>query len=49
MIYTPNERTSMNVKGINKKMLIKYIQDILAQAVGATDLYPIYLVIDRCV
>jgi DDE superfamily endonuclease len=47
MIYTPNERTSMNVKGINKKMLIKYIQDILAQAVGATDLYPIYLVMDR--
>jgi hypothetical protein len=47
MIYTPNERTRTGVKGINTKMLITYIQNLLAQSLGATDEYPIYLVIDR--
>jgi hypothetical protein len=47
MIYTPDERTRARVKGINTKMLITYIQTLLAQAIGATDEYPIYLVLDR--
>lgn len=47
IIYTPDERKLIGAKGINKKMLIKYVQDILAQAIGATDEYPVYLVLDR--
>jgi hypothetical protein len=45
IIYTPDERKELNVKGI--KMLIKYVQDILAQACGALDRYPLYLVLDK--
>jgi hypothetical protein len=47
IIYSPTERGDINVKGINTKMLIKYIQDILAQACDALDRYPLYLVLDR--
>jgi transposase len=47
MIFTPTERADAGVKGINKKMLVKYIQTILAQAIGALDQYPIILVLDR--
>ncbi len=47
IIYTPKERTDEGVKGINKKMLIKYIQDILGQAIGATDEYPVHVVLDK--
>jgi hypothetical protein len=47
MIFTPQERSDAGVKGINKKMLVKYIQDILAQQVGALNEYPIFLVLDR--
>lgn len=47
MIYTPKDRAEAGVRGINKKMLIKYIQDILAQAIGALDEYPIILTMDR--
>lgn len=47
IIYTPDERKAMNVKGINTKMLVTYIQQILAQAVGALDRYPLYLVLDN--
>jgi hypothetical protein len=46
-VYSPNERREEGVKGINTAMLISYIQDILAQAVGAMDVYPIILVLDR--
>lgn len=47
IIYTPDERKQEGVKGINSRMLIQYIQNILAQAVGAMDIYPIVLVLDR--
>jgi hypothetical protein len=47
IIYTPDERKELNVKGINTKMLVKYIQDILAQACGALDRYPLYLILDK--
>jgi hypothetical protein len=47
MIFTPTEREQIRTRGINTKMLIKYIQDLLAQACGALDRYPLYLVLDR--
>jgi hypothetical protein len=47
IIYTPDERKELSVKGINTKMLVTYIQQILAQAAGALDRYPLYLVIDK--
>jgi hypothetical protein len=47
MIFSPQERSDAGVKGINKKMLEKYVQEILAQSVGALNLYPIYLVMDK--
>lgn len=43
IIYAPNERG----KGITKDMLLSYIRDVLAQAVGALDRYPLTLIIDR--
>jgi hypothetical protein len=46
-IFTPQERSDAGVKGINQKMLVKYIQDILAQQVGALNQYPVFLVLDR--
>jgi hypothetical protein len=45
IIYTPEERKTLNVKGINTKMLITYVQQILAQACGALDRYPLYLIL----
>lgn len=47
MIFTPTDRSDAGVRGINKKMLIKYIQEILAQQVGALNKYPVFLVMDR--
>jgi hypothetical protein len=35
------------VKGITKRMLEQGVDDILAQAVGAIDKYPLYLVVDK--
>ena len=46
-IFSPTDRGEEGVKGINTAMLISYIQDILAQAVGAMDVYPVILVLDR--
>ena len=46
-IFSPADRGEEGVKGINTAMLISYIQDILAQAVGAMDVYPVILVLDR--
>lgn len=43
IIYAPNERG----KGITKNMLINYCRDLLAQAAGALDVYPLILVWDR--
>ena len=42
MNYAPKERG----KGITTAMLIQFIDDIWAQAVGALDRYPLYLVLD---
>lgn len=47
MIFTPAERKRADVRGINRKMLVQYIQQILAQQIGALDKYPVYLVMDR--
>lgn len=47
IIFSPQERAEAGVKGINKKMLVKYIQEILAQAIGALDQYPIILTLDK--
>jgi DDE superfamily endonuclease len=47
IIYTPDDRKAHNAKGINTDMLIIYIQQILAQAAGALDRYPLYLIIDN--
>ena len=37
----------MNVRGIRKWMLLQYIDNLLAQAVGALDLFPLSRVMDR--
>lgn len=47
IIFTPKDRVSQGVKGINKEMLERAVDNILAQAVGALDEYPVYLVMDK--
>jgi len=47
IIYSPSERNLIGSKGINKKMLLDYIDDILARACSGLDQYPLYLVLDR--
>jgi len=46
-IFTPKERKSADVKGINGPMLQQFIDDTLAQAVEGLDRYPLTLVLDR--
>jgi hypothetical protein len=43
IIYEPKERQD----GISKEMLLDYIRNLLAQAAGALDVYPLILVVDR--
>jgi hypothetical protein len=43
IIYSPKERQ----KGIDTAMLLQHIRQVLAQAAGALDTYPLYLVLDR--
>ena len=43
VIYSPKERQ----KGIDAAMLLGHIRDLLAQAAGALDQYPLLLVLDR--
>jgi hypothetical protein len=43
IIYSPNERG----RGVNRDMLLEYIRNLLAQAAGALDVYPLILVVDR--
>lgn len=43
IIYSPKERQ----KGIDTAMLLSHIRDLLAQAAGALDQYPLLLVLDR--
>lgn len=47
IVYSPTARSEAGAKGINTKMLITYIQTLLAQAVGALDRFPMYLVLDK--
>jgi hypothetical protein len=47
IIFTPKDRISQGVKGINKQMLERAVDSILAQAVGALDVYPVLLVMDK--
>jgi hypothetical protein len=47
VIYTPEDRSGLNVKGITKKMLEQAVDSILAQAVASIDEYPLFLVIDK--
>lgn len=47
IIFSPTERQQLGVKGINKKMLLDYIHNILAPACSGLDRYPLYLVVDR--
>ena len=46
-IFSPDKRAALGVRGVTQKMFIKYIQDILAQACGSLDRYPLYLVLDK--
>jgi hypothetical protein len=43
IIYDSSERDS----GITTQMLLNYIRNLLAQAAGALDIYPLILVVDR--
>jgi hypothetical protein len=43
MIYSPSERGD----GVTTEMLLDYIRNLLAQAAGALDRYPLYLLLDR--
>lgn len=43
MIYSPSERD----KGVTAELLLSYIRNLLAQAAGALDRYPLYLLLDR--
>lgn len=47
MIFSPSDRSVRRVQGITKDMLIRYIQDILAQQLEALNLYPLFLILDR--
>ncbi len=46
-IITPKDREQLGVRGITKEILNEYISNILAQACGSLDQYPLYLVCDR--
>ena len=45
-LATNNKRNNKRVKGITKAMVNSYIDNLLAQAVGALDLFPLTLVVD---
>lgn len=47
IIYSPSDRKRLKVDGIRAFMVEQFIDDILAQAVGALDEYPLYLIIDN--
>jgi hypothetical protein len=47
IVYTPEDRKQLKVNGITAKMLIQYIQNLLAQSMGALDRYPLYLILDQ--
>ena len=43
MIDSPSERG----RGVDTQMLLQYIRNLLAQAAGALDRYPLYLLLDQ--
>lgn len=43
IIYSPKERS----KGVDTSMLLEHIRNLLAQAAGALNVYPLYLVVDK--
>lgn len=43
IIFAPNERD----KGIDAPALLQYLRDLLAQAAGALDIFPLHLILDR--
>ncbi|CAF3946324.1 unnamed protein product [Rotaria sp. Silwood1] len=47
IVYSPQDRKTREVKGINSQMLIDFIEDILCPAINALDLFPQYLVLDK--
>lgn len=47
MIYGPADRKALRVDGINTQMILTYITNLLAQAIAALDVYPMYLLLDR--
>ncbi|CAF5055683.1 unnamed protein product [Rotaria sp. Silwood1] len=47
IVYSPQDRKTREVKGINSQMLIDFIEDILCPAKIALDLFPQYLVLDK--
>jgi hypothetical protein len=47
LIFSPSDRQAQQTRGINKDMLLSYIRDLLGQAAGAVDLFPLHLVLDR--
>ena len=46
-IFSPKERKGAEVRGVNRAMLLQFIDDVLAQAVEGLDRYPLTLVLDR--
>jgi hypothetical protein len=46
-IFSPTERADADVRGINRAMLLQFVDDVLAQAVEGLDRYPLTLVLDR--
>lgn len=43
IIYQPSERQ----RGVNQEMLLEHIRNLLAQAAGALDVYPLLLFLDK--
>lgn len=43
IIYSPSERE----RGVTQAMLLQYVRNLLAQAAGALDVYPLVLLLDR--
>jgi len=46
-IFAPKDRKEEAAKGINRRMLLQFVDDTLAQAVEGLDRYPLTLVLDR--
>ncbi|HSA76752.1 MAG TPA: hypothetical protein VLE02_04325 [Nitrosarchaeum sp.] len=47
IIFSPKDRLDQGVRGITKKILERGVDDVLAQAFGALDKYPLSLIVDK--